>query len=375
MDAPRVSPARCHIDLTAIRRNFCRLGAAQQCMPVVKSDAYGHGLVPVARTLAAVGAQYFAVGLVAEGLVLRDVGLAQGIVALLGAQERDDWLAARQRDILPAVGDSVALACAAAHADEAHPLRIALQLETGMGRLGFAADDIPALVERLRSMRGVEPALALSHLACADMPTEAAFTADQIRQFTEMSETLRAAFPAMTRSLANSAALVQGLSCGLARPGLALYGGNPLAGTGSAALPELEWAMSVCTPVLSLRHMAAGESISYGRTFTTARPSTVAVVGIGYASGFARALSNRASMLVHGRRVPQVGRICMGLTMLDVTDAGPVRVGDLAWAVGGEAAPGQTPVTPQELADMLGTIPYEVLCLLGGMNERVYHGQ
>ncbi len=369
------TPARCHIDLGAIRRNFTRLGAASELMPVIKSDAYGHGLLPVAQTLSDVGAQCFAVGVIDEGLILRNAGLGQRIVALLGANGEADWHAAHTNDIIPAIGNFIQLECAAAHGDAGHPLNIALQCETGMGRLGFTEEEIPHLIECLRGMAYVNPILAVSHFACADMPEQEGYTDIQVRRFAAITEALCTAFPHMQRSLANSAAILarKGVQYEMSRPGLAIYGGNPFGHARQDACSDLEWAMSVCAPVLSIRDFASGQSISYGRTFTTCRPCRIAVVGIGYAAGFARALSNRTTMLINGRRVPQVGRVCMGLTMLDVSDAGPIRPGDLAWVMGGPVVEGQHPVTPQELADALGTIPYEVLCLLGSLIPRVFH--
>ena len=121
-----------------------------------------------------------------------------------------------------------------------------------------------------------------------------------------------------------------------------------------------------------MRRLEAGQSVSYGRLFTAEQPTVVAVVGIGYATGFARALSTRAALCINGRRVSQVGRVCMGMIMADVTDLPQVREGDTAWLVGGPTQPGQQPVTVQDLADTLGTISYEVLCLLGATNPRLY---
>ncbi|MBO4301313.1 MAG: alanine racemase [Desulfovibrio sp.] len=370
--AATFSPARCHIDLAAIGRNFARLGPASRLMPVIKSDAYGHGLLPVARTLSKAGARKFAVGLAEEGLALRQAGLSQGIVTLLPTLDDAGLDACRAHDIVVAVGDAEQLERCAVHGDADRPLSIAIQCETGMGRLGFDSADLPLLTDRLRGMPGVRPVLALSHLACADMPEECEYTTGQVRAFAAMTDVLRHAFPDMERSLANTAGILEshGLPYEWDRPGLALYGGNPLEAVPGAATPGLEWAMSVSAPVLAVRTLAAGQSVSYGRTFTASRTTKLAVVGIGYATALARALSNRVHMLVNGRRVPQIGRICMGLTMLDISHAGPVRVGDLAWVLGGQAAVGERPVTPQELADTLGTIPYEVLCLMGGMISR-----
>ena len=130
--------------------------------------------------------------------------------------------------------------------------------------------------------------------------------------------------------------------------------------------------MSVSAPVIEVRQVADGRSVSYGRLFTAQKPATVAVVAIGYATAFNRSLSTRAAMLIHGRRAPQVGRVCMGMIMADVSELPPVRVGDTAWLMGGPAEAGQKAVTPQDIADALGTISYEVLCLFGGMNPRVY---
>ena len=244
-----------------------------------------------------------------------------------------------------------------------------------MGRLGFTPEDAPALVEHLRARPELLPRLALSHLSSVDMPGEDAYTAMQTRRFGRFYQTLRAAFPHILPSLGNSAATIgpaRGES-GICRPGLALYGGNPFAGTSREAMgKDLEWAMSVAAPILAVHPLRAGESVSYGRIFTAPRDMRVAVAAAGYATGYARALSGRVSLLVRGRRVPQVGRVCMSMLMLDVSAMPEATPGDLAWVLGGPAEPGERPVDAQELAQLLGTIPYEVLCLMGSLNPRVY---
>lgn len=369
------TPSRCHIDLAALRRNFARLGDPASIMPVIKSDAYGHGLLPVARTLDQAGAQRFAVGTVTEGVALRKAGLRQMVVPLLGALTNEDWRAAVTYGLTPLVADFEDLEKAAAHRFAGRPLHLALKCETGMSRLGFTAEELPHVLESLRGHPGLEPVLALSHLACADMPGDLDYTTAQLERFTAMCEALREAFPGLDRSLANSAGAL-GLpetrleAC---RPGLALYGGNPFAGTvweerGSG----LEWVMSVSAPVVQVRRLKAGQSVSYGRIFTAPAPMTVAVAAAGYATGFARNLSNRTDALVHGRRAPQVGRVCMSMLMLDVSALPQTRAGDTVWLLGGPAAPGERPVSAQEMADALGTIPYELLCIMGAANPREY---
>ena len=371
------SPSLCHIELGAIRRNFGRMGQPQALMPVIKSDAYGHGLVPVARVLAEAGAQRFAVGTVSEGMALRDAGLRQTIVPLLGALTDVDWQGAVMQGLTPVVGNFDQLERAAAHCHAGRTLRVAIKCETGMGRLGFSEAELPQVIDRLRTTQGLEPDMVLSHFSCADVPEQEAYTQDQLRRFTAMSDALRGVFPEIKRSLCNTAGTIGRPEAHfeICRPGISLYGGNPFTGTAwqdKGARLGLEWAMSVSAPIIEVREVAEGRSVSYGRLFTAQKPATVAVVAIGYATAFNRSLSTRTAMIINGRRVPQVGRVCMGMIMADVTGLPPVRVGDTAWLVGGPAEPGQTPVTPQDIADTLGTISYEVLCLFGGMNPRVY---
>lgn len=371
------TPAFCRIDLAALSRNFRRLGTPDELMPVIKSDAYGHGLLPVARTLADAGAQRFAVGTTNEGMALRRAGFGQTIVPLMGCLTDSDWHTAVACGLTPLIAgfDDIAAAAAAASACGTRCLPVALKCDTGMGRLGFAPDNAPELVERLRAHPMLAPALALSHLSSADTPEEDAYTELQIQRFDRFYTILRAAFPRILPSLGNSAATVGPARqrSGICRPGLAIYGGNPFATTSRKALgQELEWAMSVAAPILTIHPLRAGESVSYGRTFTAPHDMRVAVVAMGYATGYARALSGRVSLLVHGRRVPQVGRICMSMLMLDVSTVPESRPDDLAWVLGGPTEPGEHPVDAQELANLLDTIPYEVLCLMGGLNPRVY---
>ncbi|MBO4336306.1 MAG: alanine racemase [Desulfovibrio sp.] len=370
------SPSCCHIDLGALTRNFFRMGDPSGLLPVIKSDAYGHGLMPVARTLDKAGAQHFAVGCVSEGCALRKAGFHQQIVPLLGAQTQEDWNLSFAYHLTTPILDMESLKLAALACPDHRVFPVAIACNTGMGRLGFSAHEMPDLIEGLRRHPMLKPVLALSHLACADMPEETIYTLAQQERFRSMTNALRAFFPNLARSLNNSAGL-QNLPDSrfeLCRPGITLYGGNPFAGTAwEAKASDFEWVMSVSAPVLQVRHLKAGQSISYGRIFTAPQDMTIAVIGIGYASGFNRALSNCSDLLINGRRCPQIGRVCMGMIMADVSRLGATEVGDLAWVIGGEPEPGQRVITAQELATELGTISYEVLCLFGMTNRRIYH--
>ncbi|MBD5539295.1 MAG: alanine racemase, partial [Desulfovibrio sp.] len=179
------TPAFCRIDLAALRRNFQRLGDPAGLMPVVKSDAYGHGLLPVAAALADAGARRFAVGTASEGLALRRAGLGQEIVPLMGCLTPEEWRMAVACGLTPLIAgfDDIEAAAAAASACGARPVPVALKCDSGMGRLGFTPDDAPALAERLRAHPVLAPRFALSHLSSADMPGEDDYTALQARRF------------------------------------------------------------------------------------------------------------------------------------------------------------------------------------------------
>lgn len=369
------TPSRCHIRLGALARNFSRMGRPDRLMPVIKSNAYGHGMVEVAHALDAAGARHFAVGTVAEGARLRQDGLAQAIVPLLGCQNDEDWRQACARGLTPLITGFEALEKAAALSSSRDPWRVAIKLDTGMSRLGFNAQDIPALLEHLRTRPGIRPAMAISHFPCADMPEQEAFTRAQLEKFTAMTDSLRAAYPELKRSLANSAGTLGWPESRfeLCRPGYSLYGGNPFLGTAwEERGAGLEPVMEVSAPLLLVRHLRAGEGISYGQTFIAPQNMSVAVVGAGYATGYPRAASGRIHVLVNGRRAPQVGRICMGMFMIDVTGL-HVHPGDTAWLLGGPAMPGETPVSIDELARACDGFAYELLCLLGLGSPRLYH--
>lgn len=362
--------SNCLINLGAIRRNFRRLGEPAGLMPVVKSDAYGHGLLPVAKTLAGAGARSFAVGALDEGLALREAGLEQEIFLLLGCLSAAEWAAAREKRLVPLLTKFEDL-----DRIGSEPTRVGLKFQTGMGRLGFTLAECGALLDALRARPWIEPVMAFSHLAVSENPDEAAYTRAQMLEFSRMHEAVSQLFPGLPRSLGNSGATLgwSEMAFEALRPGLAVYGGNPFARTERESLGSgLEWAMSLSAAILQIRRLGTGESVSYGRIFTAPCPMTVAVVSIGYAQGFSRCLSNRISLLVNGFRARQIGRVCMSMLMLDVSRVPEVAAGDRAWILGGEAAPGEHPVDAQEIADAAESIPYEALCLFGSLNSRSY---
>lgn len=363
--------SRCHINLAAIVRNFRKLGNAASLMPVVKSDAYGHGLVEVARALAEAGATRFAVGMPEEGAALRRAGINGAIVPLMGCQNREDWQIALENDLMPVVGsrEDLELASAISTLASDRKLNIAIKCDTGMSRLGFDLSQASEACERLSGMSAIRPTLLISHLACADMPEEAAFTASQFETFKAFYAIAKERFPFISGSLGNSAGTLRNPAFEIFRPGIALYGYSPF---GSSHASGLEPAMSVSAPILHIRDLAPGQSVSYGRQYCAQKPMRIAIVGCGYATGVSRNLSGRMRFLINGRTARQIGRICMSMCMADITHLPDARPGDLAWIMGGGGDNSETPVWAVELAEQLGTIPYELLCLLGGLNPRVY---
>ncbi|MDE5832337.1 MAG: alanine racemase, partial [Desulfovibrio sp.] len=297
----------------------------------------------------------------------------QEIVALMGCLSPEDWDLAQKYDIIPLVGSFQDLDMAGARI--AKPQKICIKCDTGMSRLGFSPYEGGLLLDALRGSDNLRPVLFASHFACADNPEESGYTAYQRGIFNNFYKSVKEVFPEIRSSLGNSAASLSRAEAGneIFRPGLILYGGNPFHNTTSAGLgAELEWAMSVTAPVTATRALEKGQSVSYGCSFTARRPMRIAIVGCGYSQGYSRKLSNKARVVLNGRRTRQLGKICMGMFMIDISDQPEVKPGDAVWIAGGECDNGVKPVDLQELADMAGTIPYELMCVFGSMNPRIY---
>ena len=366
-------PTYATVNLAALAHNLSRikqyLSPGCAVMAVVKADAYGHGAVETAQALARHGIGRFAVASLDEGIALRQAGLSASIV-VLGAlfEEQVSDLIAYQ--LTPVVSDGRILPTLvkATHSQPA-PYPIHLKLETGMGRLGFSPEELLSLLDNhiVRSPLRVEG--MMTHLADAD-GTDSAFTERQLGVLRAMLEHIRQR--GLTLPLvhaANSAAIVRFPEAhfSLVRPGIMLYGYHTLPATIPA--PDLRPVLSLRTTVVQLRRIPEGGTVSYNRTFVAKRPSRIAVLPIGYADGYSRRLSHRGSVLIQGRRAPIVGLVCMDMIMVDVTDLAPVQVGEIVTLIGHQ---GQESIWADEVADWIGTIPYEVLCGIGSRVPRLY---
>ncbi|HBI64293.1 MAG TPA: alanine racemase [Clostridiales bacterium] len=382
--------SRCwaEINLSHLEYNFTQI---RQCvraaMPdakvlgVVKADAYGHGAVAVARTLARAGADFFAVATAAEGAELRQAGFSQPILVLGYVGQEDAPLLARY-DIAAALCDR---ACAevfsrAAQA-EGKAIRVHIALNTGMTRVGFetrstkenAAEILSAL-----QLPGLETEGAFTHFAVADVDGGEEFTELQYRRFVEMClELEQNGVHLPYRHCANSAAILQHTQTfttdlyaegafNMVRAGIILYGYYPDVTT-KKTIP-LKPVMTVKARVAQVRDVPAGDSIGYGRTYTASQPMRAAVFTMGYADGYPRCASNHISVVIGGKVVPTVGRICMDMAWADVTGM-DVQRGDEVVIFG------DGPVTADTLAEAAGTISYEVLCDISPRVPRIYIGE
>ena len=371
---------RVEIDTAALRNNFQRIrntaGTHIRIMAVVKSDAYGHGLVKCAETLVGAGADTFGVAEVWEGVELRKAGINGDIVVLLGAS-RESCEEIIRFALMPVVYDVeflTALSDAAARMKET--VGVHLKVDVGMGRIGILPAEVGSYISLIRRLPNVSLAGLLSHFPAADEMDSLQATHDQLAEFKNILAELKSKETGRVVShIANSAGLIYFPKSYLdmVRPGISLYGCYP-GGSPSRAksvAPELELlpVMSFKTRVIQVKELGPGHGISYGHTFVTRRKSRIAVLPVGYADGYLRKLSNRAEVLIKGRRAPVCGRVCMNATLVDVTDLPPVHPGDEAVLLGSQE---NASITADEMAQWMETISYEVLCLFGNLNVRIY---
>ena len=368
-------PTRAEVNLAHLRHNLRfvqRAAGGAKVWAVLKADGYGHGAKAVARTLERAGVNGICVALLEEGIELREAGI-QIPILITGGHYGRAWGELLRHDLTPVVHDPAQLE---ALADEvkfagAPPLKIHVKVDTGMARLGVALKDLPAMAKALHRVPELTVQGLMTHFACADSSDPESIT-EQLARFKEATLILRreGIAPAI-RHAANSAALLRspGACLDVVRPGIALFGVDPLAG----GCPELRPVMRVRTEVVALRDLPAGSPVGYGATFVTQRPSRIATAPVGYADGFSRALSNRGFLLVRGKRAPVVGAISMDMTMLDVTEIDDVRVGDECVVLVSQKGPlGQDAITAEEMATTLGTIPWEVLTDISRRVPRFY---
>ena len=352
-----------------------RIPADCRFLGVVKADAYGHGAVPVSRQLVDLGADYLAVSNMEEAVQLRrsyirlpililgytpafyaedmvDMGIRQEVHSLEYARQLDQALTGTGKR-----------------------LKIHLKLDTGMSRLGFFVCDDAQTVDQLRQTTAMEHLLAegiFTHFSVADSsaPRDRAFTALQFERFTAVVHELEGrGVQFKIRHCCNSAGtlLYPEYALDMVRPGIATYGISPSEELENCF--DLRPLMSLRTTISQIRPFCPNVDVGYGRSYTTPDCRRIAVLAIGYADGLPRSLSNRASFLLRGKRVPVVGRICMDMCMVDVTEVPEAEVGDVVTVFGTD---GDASIPVEDLARLNGTIPYETLCSINKRTPRFY---
>lgn len=331
-------------------------------MAVVKADAYGHGAVPVSRTALAAGAEWLGVALVDEGAELRAAGIAAPVL-VMGNLLPEDVEEALRHDLAVAVyARETALALEERAAAASRSATVHVKVDTGMGRLGVHPDETMSFVEWLQGLRHVRLEGIFSHFATAD-ETDLSFAREQLNRFRGILEALEnRGVRIPVQHMANTAGTMNlpHSHLNLIRTGIGIYGLYPSPDVPRS--PLLEPAMSLVTRITHLKQVPPGTPLSYGRTYVTRESSWIATLPVGYGDGYPRLLSNRGSALVGGVRVPIVGRVCMDMTLVDVSRMPEARVGDEAVLFGRQ---GQEEIHVDEIAELTGTINYEVTCNVG----------
>ncbi|HTJ81000.1 MAG TPA: alanine racemase [Polyangiaceae bacterium] len=385
--ADAVRPTRAEVNLGNLRHNLRvveravgrtaagpgRTAAGPEVWGVLKADAYGHGAPAIARTLERAGVSGLCVALLEEGLELRAAGIALPIVVMggyYGPQHRG-LEEVVEAGLVPVLyhAEQVERLAALARAKDGKRAAFHLKVDTGMGRLGVRARDVDPLFDQVVATREIELVGLMSHLACADDPDPAP-TLAQVKLFESARAALaRRGVAPKHCHLANSAAALAlpEARYSAVRPGIALYGVSPFPSgfpveAAERAANELRPVMRIRSEIVALRQIPAGEAIGYGHTWRADGPRTVATIPIGYADGLSRALSNKGSVLVRGKRAPIAGVVSMDLTAIDVTGIDGAALGDEVVVLGPQDGPlGSDAITADEIASLVGTIPWEVV--------------
>jgi len=374
--AERVRPTVARVDLSVLKSNYRailehlareRSAAAPGVIAVVKANAYGHGAVQVGRALEDAGADLLACADIEEGATLRAAGVRADILIFgaLSVSDLDGLFDCRLTPTISSPGAARAVQAAAARHKQR--LRYHLKIDTGMNRLGFRFDNLRRTLPELLRSENLDLDAVFTHFATADDPGSSLFD-EQRRRFDQVLANLETlgARPRY-RHAANSAAVVRDPRVWFdrVRPGLLLYGIVPPPLQSTIALAPV---MTLASRITAVNALPAGEVTGYGARFTAKKPTTIAIVPAGYADGLDLRLAGRGSVLIRGRRAPIVGSVCMDMIMIDVTglDASP---GDEVVFIGRQ---GGDTIDAREMADTIGSIPWEIVCRVGSRIERVY---
>jgi alanine racemase len=374
-----VRPTVARIDLAALTANFRAIRAmleneprsADEAAPgiiaVVKANAYGHGAPQVARALEQAGADLLACADIEEGMALRAAGVRAEILVFgaLTVSDLDGLFDGRLTPTISTPGAAKAVQAAAARYRQR--VRYHLKIDTGMNRLGFRFDNLHRTLPGLLASPNLALDAVYTHFATADVPDSSLFEMQRLRFERALADLDALGGRPLYRHAANSAALLRDSRVWFdrVRPGLLLYGMAPPPLASTLALAPV---MTLRSRVVAVKGMRMGEATGYGAHFVTERPTTIAIVPAGYADGLDLRLAGRGQVLIRGRRAPVVGSVCMDMLMADVTGM-DVSPGDEVVLIGRQ---GDDVIDVREMAAIVGTIPWELVCRVGSRIERLY---
>ena len=371
---PPGRPTICGIDHEALRSNLRQIrdkvGSCVKILCMVKANGYGHGATEISPTLARAGADAFGVATLEEAVQLREAGIQAPLIVLAGVfpAQLDTFV---EHKLTPVVHDLISLKALDRESSRRQvQLKVHLKVDTGMGRLGFLAAEADQWIAAIKQAESLHIQGVFSHFSHAES-VQGDYTQKQLEIFKRVLGQLRSAdvIPDLVH-LANSAATITlpAAYFDMVRPGLMLYGVYPSPNMKEQInlKPVLSWK----TKILQLKNVPSGTSVSYGQTYVTERESLIATLPIGYADGYPRFLSNRGEALVRGQRARIAGRVCMDLTMIDVTDIRNVRQGDEVVLLGRQGA---AEISADEIAAWANTISYEILTSIGTRVPRIHY--
>ncbi len=379
-------PTWVEVDLKILESNYrvirSFLPREVRIIAVVKAHGYGHGVIPVAQVLEKAAVDAFAVAILEEALVLRNVGIHSPIILLNGFWEGQEEKIIQHQLIPTVYNQEMLLRLETAASKLRKTCQFHLKVDTGMSRLGIDWEEGVRFLEQCSQCRWVHCDGIYTHFSCAE-DIQSPSTRRQFDRFKSLLEHLGETARGTWCHAANSAAMINFRESwfNAVRPGLILYGINPIGSRelhGVSNSGEVNWegVLASLRPVLSFKTCVAqlktvkkGKTIGYGDSYITTRDSQIATLPVGYADGFMRILSNKGAVLVRGQRAPIVGRISMDLSTIDVTDVTGVEIGDEVVLIGRQ---GGEEMGASEMAALAGTIPYEILCRIGGRVTRVY---
>lgn len=370
---PNTHRAVAYIDLNILEENYNtirgKLSPEVGLLCVVKADAYGHGAVEVSRRLELLRAFHLGVATIDEAVELRINKIKIPILVMSGIMPWDDITTLLRYDLIPVVYDltSLAMICNMVKSYQS-TLNIHLKFDTGMGRLGFMTDDTSKVLDLVGGAANIHVAGLMSHFSSSEVRDD--YGTAQVKAFKKVIEDFeRRGFQPNIIHMANSGAIVNypDAHFTMVRAGISLYGSHPSMEL-KKQLPTRPM-MRFTSRIALIREFPANYALSYGRTYVTNRKTRVAYIPVGYADGYPRSLSNKGSVLIKDRRCSIIGRICMDWFLVDITDISEVNVGEEVVLLGESKSDA---VTADEIGEIAGTIPYEILCKISKRVTRVY---